>query len=313
MIESSEIINGVDIAYQLYGDETKPTVLLIHGLSTPLTGWPPEFVTALVKQGYQVLLLDNRDMGRSRLLTNPKLPNFVWTAIKFKFGLSPKVPYSLEDMMMDTLLLLDHLNINKVHLVGASMGGMIAQLLAIHHPTRVQTLTSIMSTTGNKKLPPMSKTVTKKLAKRPASSLYKDRLAYHINKWQAIGSPQYPASKEYLTVYTSSLLERGITTIGTIRQILAILAASNREPLLNSINIPSLILHGECDELVHVDAGKATAKSIPNAQLKIYPGMGHDFPRELIAEIVQDILQFIELHTDTDKAKKNIESDYEPA
>jgi pimeloyl-ACP methyl ester carboxylesterase len=296
-IDSSVIVNGVELAYQLHGDNTQPTILMIHGLSTPLTGWPTNMVQAIVNQGYQVLLLDNRDMGKSALLVDAKIPSLAWTAIKFKLGLSPKVPYHLEDMMNDTLELLDHLAIEKVHVIGASMGGMIAQLLAIHHPDRVITLTSIMSTTGNKRLPPIAPTISKQLAIKPKSNSYDDRLAYHLNKWRVIGSPNYPAKAQYLQEYVAAQLERGINSKGTIRQILAILAAGNRETLLKKINIPSLVLHGDCDGLVHVDGGVATAESIPNATLKIYPGMGHDLPVELIPQIIQDIVNFIQIDT----------------
>lgn len=318
-LDNSVIVNGVDIAYQLHGDVNNPTVLLIHGLSTPLTGWPTELVTAIVEQGFQVLLLDNRDMGKSKILADLKIPNLAWTAIKLKLGFSPKVPYQLEDMMVDIITLLDYLSLNDVHVIGASMGGMIAQLLAIHHPERVQTLTSIMSTTGNKNLPPVDPEISKQLAAKPASSSYEDRSAYHIKKWQAIGSPNYPANELYLSSYVHSQLDRGITARGTIRQLLAIMAASNRETLLKSVNIPSLVLHGDCDGLVHVDGGKATAEAIPNAELKIYQGMGHDLPEELIPEIVQDIIKFIKMHENSSNTtktnstnKNNKEGDYEP-
>jgi len=301
-IDRSVIVNGVELAYQLHGDNTQPTILMIHGLSTPLTGWPTNMVQAIVNQGYQVLLLDNRDMGKSALLVDAKTPSLAWTAIKFKLGFSPKVPYHLEDMMNDTLELLDHLAIEKVHVIGASMGGMIAQLLAIHHPDRVITLTSIMSNTGNKRLPPIAPTISKQLAIKPKSNSYDDRLAYHLNKWRVIGSPNYPANAQYLQEYVAAQLERGINSKGTIRQILAILAAGNRETLLKKINIPSLVLHGDCDGLVHVNGGVATAKSIPNATLKIYPGMGHDLPVELVPQIIQDIVNFIQI----DSNKSNV-------
>jgi pimeloyl-ACP methyl ester carboxylesterase len=291
--EENVIVNGVDIAYQRHGDVNKPTVLLIHGLSTPLTGWPTSLVQGIVNQGYQVLLLDNRDMGKSALLTELKIPSLAWTAIKLKLGLSPKVPYQLEDMMSDVVALLDHLSIKQVDVVGASMGGMIAQLLAIHHPERVRTLTSIMSNTGNKNLPAVAPHISKQLAVKPKSKSYEDRLAYHLNKWRVIGSPSYPADEQQLTAYVVSQLERGISAKGTIRQVLAILAASNRESQLKKIVIPSLVLHGDSDGLVHVEGGRATAQSIPNARLKIYAGMGHDLPTELVPEMVQDIVGFI--------------------
>lgn len=283
-------VNGVDIAYQRYGDPQHPTVLLIHGLSTPLTGWPSSMIDAFVAANFQVLLLDNRDVGCSEQLNDLSIPNMAWVVAKLKLGISIKSPYRLEDMMQDVIGLLDVLNLNEVHVVGASMGGMIAQLLAIHHPQRVKTLTSIMSTTGYKKLPPIEKTIRQTLAKAPASKDYLDRKAYHIKKWQVIGSPDYPSSDQDLDLYVESMLQRGITAKGTMRQMLAIMAADNRENELSKLTIPSLVIHGDRDGLVNVAGGKATADAIPNAKLKIYPGMGHDFPAQLIPSIVDDII-----------------------
>jgi pimeloyl-ACP methyl ester carboxylesterase len=293
MVEGSLKVNGLDISYQKHGDPTHPTLLLIHGLSTPLTGWPRGMVDSFVAGNFQVLLLDNRDVGRSQLLDHLPIPNMGWVITKLKLGLPINQPYQLEDMMQDTIALLDALNLEEVHLVGASMGGMIAQLMAIHHPKRVMTLTSIMSTTGYKKLPSVDKHISDTLRQKPASKDYKDRMAYHVKKWQVIGSPDYPTSEADLHEYVDSMLQRGITAKGTIRQMLAIMAAGNREKALCKLTIPSLVIHGDRDGLVNIAGGKATANAIPNAKLKIYPGMGHDFPAELIPSIVSDIIDHV--------------------
>jgi pimeloyl-ACP methyl ester carboxylesterase len=282
-------VNGVDIAYQLHGNSSQPTLLLIHGLSTPLTGWPKAMVNAFVAANFQVLLLD-RDVGRSEQLDHFSIPNMGWIITKLKLGLSIKTPYQLEDMMQDVVALLDALNLAEVHVVGASMGGMIAQLMAIHHPRRVKTLTSIMSTTGYKKLPGIDKNIRKTLMQKPVSRDYKDQMDYHIKKWQVIGSPDYPCSETDLQQYVESMLQRGITAKGTIRQMLSIMATGNREDALSKLDIPSLVIHGDQDGLVNLAGGKATAKAIPNAKLRVYPGMGHDFPVELIPNIVDDIV-----------------------
>ena len=155
MLEKIVNVNGVDIAYQLHGNNQNPTIMLIHGVGYPLTAWPKAMIEQFVDLGFQVLLFDNRDVGRSGKFEHLSLPNLVWVMLKLKLGFSIKVPYQLEDMMLDTVALLDILKLEKVHLVGVSMGGMIAQLLTIHHPERVNSLTSIMSTTGNKTLPKM--------------------------------------------------------------------------------------------------------------------------------------------------------------
>jgi pimeloyl-ACP methyl ester carboxylesterase len=293
MFENVMNVNGVDIAYQLHGNPLHPTLLLIHGLSTPLTGWPKAMVDALVAANFQVLLLDNRDVGRSEQLNHFSIPNMGWVITKLKLGLSINPPYQLEDMMQDVIALLDALNLAEVHVVGASMGGMIAQLMAINHPQRVKTLTSIMSTTGYKNLPRINKHIRETLLRRPVSKDYKDQMDYHIKKWQVIGSPDYPCSETDLHPYVESMLQRGITAKGTIRQMLSIMAAGNREDALSKLDIPSLVIHGDRDGLVHLAGGKATADAIPKAKLKVYPGMGHDFPVELIPSIVDDIVAHV--------------------
>jgi pimeloyl-ACP methyl ester carboxylesterase len=292
-LEDNINVNGVDIAYQLHGNPTDPTILLIHGLSTPLTGWPSAMIESFVAAGYQVLLLDNRDVGRSQQLDHLPLPNMLKVVFKLKFKLSIKAPYQLEDMMQDVVALLDALKLSEVHVVGASMGGMIAQLMAIHRPHRVTSLTSIMSTTGCKKVPAADKSVTRVLSQKPASQDYKDRMDYHIKKWQVIGSPNYPSSDKYINEYVDALLQRGITAKGTLRQFLAIMDAENRQDALSKLSIPSLVIHGDHDGLVNVAGGRATAEAIPKAKLKIYPGMGHDFPVELIPSIVDDIVAHV--------------------
>jgi pimeloyl-ACP methyl ester carboxylesterase len=199
-------VNGVDIAYQLHGNALHPTLLLIHGLSTPLNGWPIAMVELFVAQGYQVLLLDNRDVGRSEQLDHLFIPKVSLCVFKLKLGLAIKVPYQLEDMMQDTVALLDALKLPEVHVVGASMGGMIAQLMAIHYPHRVTTLTSIMSTTGCKKLPEIDKKIRETLMQKPASKNYKDLMHHHIKIWRVIGSPNYPDSNSYLHEYVDCML-----------------------------------------------------------------------------------------------------------
>lgn len=286
-------VNNVDIAYQLHGDDNLPTVLLIHGLATPLTGWPTDMVNDFVSQGFQVLLLDNRDIGKSQILDNLAIPNFAWVLAKLKLGLPPKVPYQLTDMANDVAALLDALNIDNVNVVGASMGGMIAQLLTINYPQKVQTLTSIMSTTSNPKLPKATPEVNQQLMSKPASSSFSDRVKFQVSTLKLIGSPRYPVKPSELEKIATEMLNRGITAKGTIRQMLAVMVAKNREKLLAKINIPTLVIHGDSDPLVNVEAGKTTARVIPNAKLKIFEGMGHDFPTKLQPTIVHEIVDHI--------------------
>jgi len=292
-LEGMSNVNGIDIAYELHGNPLHPTLLFIQGLSTPLTGWPCVMIERFVAANFHVLLLDNRDVGRSKQLNHLSIPNMAWVITKFKLGLSIKPPYKIEDMMQDVIALMDALNLPEVHVIGASMGGMIAQLMAIHHPLRVKTLTSIMSTTGYKTLPSVGADISEILIKTPASMSYEDQMRYHIKKWKAIGSPDYPPCDTYLNEYVDSLLQRGITEKGTMRHVLALMATDNREQALSKLDIPSLVIHGDGDRLINVAGGQATANVIPNAKLKIYPGMGHDFPVELIPNIVDEIVDHV--------------------
>ncbi|NMP15475.1 alpha/beta hydrolase [Thalassotalea sp. Y01] len=294
-------VNGIDIAYQLYGNSDHPTLVLIHGLGAPLTAWPMAMVEQFVERGFQVLLFDNRDIGYSQQLEHLKIPNLAWLVVKSKLGLPINVPYKLEDMMLDTIALVDHLNIKNFHLIGASMGGMIAQLLAIYYPHRVKTLTSIMSTTGNKTLPKMSDEVKHIFSAKPDSNSEQDIVKFNVQKWRIIGSPDYPAQEHYLNNYVKGLVRRGLYGKGTLRQMLAVMAGKNREKQLAEINVPTLVLHGGADPLIRVACGEATAQSIRNATLKIYPGMGHDFPVELLPSIVSDISGHIQTHIKTKK------------
>lgn len=288
-IEDNIKANGVDIAYQLHGEQKNPILLLVHGLGMPLAGWPSEMVDGFVEQGFQVLLVDNRDVGKSQQLDHLAIPHFLWTLVKIKLGFKGSLPYQLEDMMTDIIDLLSALNIDQVHLVGASMGGMISQLIAIHHPERLLSLTSIMSTTGYKKLPPMDNNIKQVLNQKPVSSAFEERLNYHKNKCRILAGSQYPLNDETIERRAKSQLERGISAKGTLRQLLAILAAKDRTALLAKVITPTLVIHGDSDGLVHCDGGKETAKAINNSTLKIYPGMGHDFPVELIPNIVTHI------------------------
>lgn len=291
-------INAVDINYTQYGDATHPCILLIHGLGQPAAAWPDYFIDALLEQGYSILTLDNRDMGLSQKYDDAGIPNILKMIVRSKLGLKNTSPYSLQDMMRDTLALLDYLQQDKVHVVGASMGGMIAQLLAIHAPKRVTSLTSVMSHTGNPKLPSPSLKVMRQLVSKPKTWGFEDRLAFSMKTWRMIGSPAYPSSDDELRHYVSQILENGAHPPGTARQMAAILAADNRVPLLQKLCVATLVIHGDVDPLVRVEGGKETAAAIPDAKLEIIAGMGHDLPRALSPQIAGLIHSHIQ-NTDT--------------
>lgn len=285
------VSNGIEIAYERHGTVTDPALLLIQGLGVPLSGWPPPLIEALVAQGFHVVTFDNRDIGRSQLLSDKKVPNMLLQIIRRILRLKVKAPYQLDDMMRDTVGLLDALDIESAHIVGVSMGGMIAQLLAIHEPRRVKTLTLIMSTTGDRKLPGPTKAVSKHFMSRPKAPTDEARLAHYWQLWRLLGSPSYRLSDAELAEFIGAVITRGITAAGSARQSLAILAAPDRTEQLRRLNVPTLVIHGDADPLIRVECGKALATAIPGARITTIAGMGHDLPLALVARFVSLISQ----------------------
>jgi pimeloyl-ACP methyl ester carboxylesterase len=281
--KNSQIVNanGTQIAYEIHGNKDAPVILLIHGLGMPMAAWPMAVVNKLVDKGFQVLLFDNRDQGHSQRFDHLKVPNMLWQFIKLRIGLPITSPYALTDLMSDTLGLINALNIKTVHVVGISMGGMIAQLLALQEPDRVKSLTSIMSTTGNKKIPGPTKKVAAHLVNKPKMKSKEDVVAYHIKTWELIGSPDYPTSQQNIKAFVLNLMDRGMSAAGTARQMLAILSAPSRSKALSRLKMPVQVIHGLNDPLVRVEGGIDTAASIAHAQEHLIEGMGHDLPEQL--------------------------------
>lgn len=290
------IANGTRLAYELRGDRSNPVVMLIHGLGTPMSGWPEGIIERLVDAGLCVLRFDNRDIGRSQLFNDLAIPNVPLAMLKSKLGLNVNAPYQLTHMANDAIGLLDALSIEKAHVVGVSMGGMIAQLMAINSPSRLLSLTSIMSTSGSRWIPGPSLAVSKHLTSKPASSAIEDIKAYHIKSWQLIASPAYPTALSRLQKDVDEHMARGMTSGGTLRQMLAILAAPSRVAALRSVTVPSQVIHGEDDPLVHVKGGISTANAIPNAAFHLVQGMGHDLPAGLYESISRLLINHIIKH-----------------
>ena len=282
--------NGIEIAYELHGVEDGPVLLLVQGLSMPLTAWPPRFVDMLVDAGYRVLTFDNRDIGHSELLDHLPTPGLFMQAVKHACRLPVRAPYHLTDMMADTRALLAALDIPKAHVVGVSMGGMIAQLLAMHAPERLISLTSIMSTTGNRRLPGPTSKVRRLVLSRPTGPSAEARLAYHRKLWPMIGSPGFPHTEEELDNFLERIFARGMPATGITRQTLAILAAPSRAAQLGSLRVPTLVIHGDADPLVPVECGRDTARSIPDSELVVIEGMGHDLPDTLLPKLTELII-----------------------
>ena len=274
--------NGITLEVETHGDPSHPPLLLIMGLGAQLTLWPVEFVEALVARGFYVVRFDNRDIGLSTKFTDAGRPNFVALVLKAKIGLKPRLPYHLTDMAADAVALLDALGLPKAHVVGVSMGGMIGQLVAATWPDRVLSLTSIMSTTSNPKLPPPGKAALAALtAPVPPGGGVEDYVRIGQMRAAAIGSPGYPADLQRQRDRLTAEYHRSFHPTGPARQYAAILADGDRRQRLKAITAPTLVMHGEDDPLITVHGGQDTAASIPGARLITYPGMGHDLPAQL--------------------------------
>lgn len=285
--------NGLQIAYEEYGNIAGPTLLMVQGLGMPLTGWPPALIEALVAEGFRIIIFDNRDIGQSELLRGMKIPNMLMQILRRKFRMRVKSPYQLTDMMRDVEGLMDALQIESAHLVGVSMGGMISQLLAIHEPQRVKTLTSIMSTTGSRKLPGPAKEVNRHIVRGPKSATYDAGLEFQWKLWRLLEGSRYRLSDEELAEFLRRNFERGMTAAGVARQTLAILAAPSRTAELRKIDIPTLVIHGDADPLIPVECGLDTARAIPGARTAIIEGMGHTLPVALIERLARLITQHV--------------------
>jgi pimeloyl-ACP methyl ester carboxylesterase len=284
--------NNIQINYDSFGDKSHPAIVLIMGLATQMIYWDEDFCQLLASKGYWVIRFDNRDIGKSTWLDSlPKPTGFALLANSvFKRPIG--AAYLLSDMMNDTLGLLDALDIDRAHIVGVSMGGMIAQELAINYPERVKTLTSIMSTTGNRKLPKPSASFALKMLKSPPKDT-DQAVAYGLNLWRTIQGEYYPFDQQKVLGLIKRALQRGFNPAGNSRQLAAILDSPDRTTALKSLSVPSLVLHGEADPLVLVACGHATANAIPNAKIKIYPGMGHTLPSQLYNDITKQILEHV--------------------
>ncbi|MEC9415488.1 MAG: alpha/beta hydrolase [Pseudomonadota bacterium] len=282
----------INIAYEIHGDLNNPIIVIVQGLGMPLTATPPQLVSQLKESGYCLLLLDNRDIGQSDKIKQ-KPPNIIFQALKYKLGLRVKYFYKLDDMMNDINNLLVKLNIETAHIIGVSMGGMIAQLMAINHPGKIKSLISIMSTSGDPNLPGPSWKIAKFILNGAKNKNINGAESFYKHLWRLIGSPQYPMSDDDIDSFVKRIVDRGMTTGGSVRQILAILKSYNRVPQLKKLTLPTLVIHGVEDKLVPVECGVDTANAIDKSELWCIPGMGHDFPLELIDEFVSRISNHI--------------------
>lgn len=281
--------NGITITYEDKGPRDAPVMFLIMGLGGQLTLWPDEFIDALNGRGFRTIRYDNRDVGHSTRFDAAGVPNVKWMVVKSILGLRPTSPYTIADMASDATALMDALDINRAHVVGASMGGMIAQHVAARVPERLLSLTSVMSTTGNRRLPRSKPEAMKALAGRPANGDKEELIAYMKRAARTIGSPGYPPTEERLDWRVRRDFDRAWYPPGFARQMAAIIADGDRRPLLRTIKVPTLVIHGEDDPLVPLAGGKDTADNIPGARLLTIPGMGHDLPLALVDTLADAI------------------------
>lgn len=286
--------NGIDIEVEDTGPgaagRDRPAVLLIMGLGMQLVAWPAQLVQALVEAGYRVIRHDNRDVGLSHRFEALGKPNLIWQGVKFKIGLTPRAPYSLSDMAADSLGVLDALGIEKAHVVGASMGGMIAQRVALMAPQRTLSLTSIMSTSGAKGLPPPRPEVVRALLKRPADHRPQAVADHYVKLFKVIGSPAFPMPEAELRERILKGAARGFYPVGTLRQMLAIMADITRAAQLARVRAPTLVVHGKADPLVPYACGEDTARRIPGAKMVGIEGMGHDLPPGVVEHLLAALL-----------------------
>lgn len=281
--------NGIDIEVEDTGG-TGPVVVLIMGLGMQLVAWPLQLVDALVAAGYRVIRHDNRDIGLSQKFDDKGVPNLVWESIKLKFGITPRAPYSLKDMALDTVGVLDALGVAQAHIVGASMGGMIAQRVALAAPGRTLSLISIMSTSGAKGLPNPKAKVIRALMARPKGQDREAILKHYVHLLRVIGSPAFPMEESLVRERISAGLDRSYAPFGTMRQMVAIAADTGRARALANISAPTLVLHGKADPLVPYACGEDTARRIAGARMVGIDGMGHDLPPEVITRLLPPML-----------------------
>jgi pimeloyl-ACP methyl ester carboxylesterase len=281
--------NGIEIVYDTFGERTAKPLLLIMGLGQQLIAWDEAFCAEFASRGYYVVRYDNRDIGLSTKFEEAGEPD-VLAMLK---GEKVAVPYTLRDMAEDAVGLLDALEIESAHVVGVSMGGMIAQLMCIHHPHRVRTLTSIMSSTGDPSLPPPTPEAAAILT-RPAPEDREGYIEHSLRNWKILHGPVIPYDQELeerTRDRAGRSFDRGLNPLGVMRQYAAIIACGSRKGALQSVSVPALVIHGDADPLVPVECGVDTANAIPGAELMIIEGMGHNIPPVVAPRVIEAIVR----------------------
>jgi pimeloyl-ACP methyl ester carboxylesterase len=285
MAEERATANGIEIVYETIGDPANPPLLLVMGLGTQLIHWDIELCERFAERGFHVIRFDNRDAGRSTYINAP-VPNLMRAMARLRIN----APYRLDDMADDAFGLLDHLGIEAAHVAGVSMGGMIAQTMAIRRPARVVSLASIMSTTGERRAGRPKLRVWGVLL-RKAPSDRDAAVEYFVRVFRMIGSRGFPADEDRIRALAAEAYDRGHSPAGTGRQLAAIMASGDRTERLRELRVPTVVFHGKSDPLVPFRGGRATAEAIPDARLIAIPGMGHDLPRGVWPQLVDAVAE----------------------
>jgi pimeloyl-ACP methyl ester carboxylesterase len=284
--------NGIEIEYETAGDEADPALLMVMGLGAQLTIWPDSLFQGLAQRGFHVIRYDNRDTGLSTDFEAAGTPDIAAAFQKAMKGEKVDAPYRLDDMAADAVGLLDALGIRRAHMVGASMGGMIVQIVASRYPDRTRSMVSIYSTSGRPGLPMGKPEALAMLAGQPEGPSREQRVAYGMKLREAIGSPGFPMPEAELRAFVERNVDRRWYPQGGARQYLAIIASGDRVEMLKTVKAPTLVLHGEDDPLLPVECGRDVARLVPGAEIQTYPGWGHDFPGRMIPVLIDRIAAF---------------------
>lgn len=288
-------LKQVSLAYQSVGRDTDPALLLVMGLGGQLIHWPDEVVEALCKQGFRVVRYDNRDVGLSQWKQPPADASLMFELLRYRLGLSVSAPYSLEDMAGDGLELMQALGEKRFHVLGVSMGGMIAQHMAAMAPQRVESLTLIMSSSGAQGLPAPSQALIQQLARRSAPNR-EVAIEQQADLLAALGSPRFQDDRQGLLQQAALSYDRAFNPEGVKRQIMAILAEPSRVELLNHLRLPTLVVHGTADPLLPVMHGVHLAAHIQGSQLVLIPGLAHRFQEPFKAALLAAVLPYLQMH-----------------
>jgi pimeloyl-ACP methyl ester carboxylesterase len=284
--------NNIELYYEENGPADGPVILLVMGLGAQMIAWPDEFIHGLVSKGYRVIHYDNRDVGLSQRMEGAKTPHLVWTMFKARIGLPVRVPYTLSNMAADGIGLLDALGIDKAHVVGASMGGMIVQLMAANYPERTLSMTSIMSSSGKAGLPGARPDIQRQfMVKRPPDASREEAVAFGAELVSAFSYPDPARPENAHAEMAAKAFDRGYYPVGTRRQLLAIIADGSRVDRLKTIKVPTLVVHGGADPLVPKEGSEDIARHIQGARLEIIDEMAHDLPPSQVGRILDLIAE----------------------